>query len=53
MAEKKRLYSLPEEQLKIIKKELKELGVKSNNTQAVRYAVYVISRMIEAENNNK
>ena len=52
MKEKKRLYSLPEEQLEVLKKELKKLGLKSNNTQAVRYAVYVMSQMITDENNN-
>tara|TARA_R110001583_G_scaffold87009_6_gene226993 strand:- start:745 stop:906 length:162 start_codon:yes stop_codon:yes gene_type:complete len=52
MKEKKRLYSVPEEQLEVLKKELTSLGFKSNNTQAVRYAVYVMSKMIEDENKN-
>jgi len=46
---KKRLYAPSQEALDIIKGELKSLGIKSNNTQAVNYAVYVLSKMIQED----
>tara|TARA_R100001163_G_scaffold42220_2_gene31930 strand:+ start:1809 stop:1970 length:162 start_codon:yes stop_codon:yes gene_type:complete len=50
--EKKRLYSVPEDQLQVVKEELKSMGLKSDNTQAVRYSVFVMSQMIKKENKN-
>ena len=45
--DKKRLYSPNQDCLEIIKSEMKELGLKANNSQAVNYAVYVLAKMIK------
>ena len=46
---KMRLYAPNQRNLDIIKKEMKVLGLKSNNTTAVNYAVDIIAKEIEAD----
>ena len=46
---KMRLYAPSQKHLNIIKKQMKVLGLKSNNTTAVNYAVDIIAKEIEAE----
>ena len=46
---KKRVYAPPQESLEVIKSELKKLRIKSNNTQQVNYAVYVLAKIIKEE----
>ena len=46
---KKRVYSPPQEALDIVKEEMKRLGLKSNNSQAVNYSVYVMAKIIQSE----
>ena len=46
---KKRLYAPDEECLEIIKAELKKIGIKSNNTQAVNHAVFFLAKTIKTK----